>query len=62
MLFFIFFNQFKASLLKHFTFLIYINLMEAGCGTGKYSVGFLKESIGKLTMVDASEVMLCKAI
>ena len=34
--------------------------MEAGCGTGNYSVGFLKEGIGKLTMVDASEGMLCK--
>ena len=35
--------------------------MEAGWGTGNYSVGFLKEGIGKLTIVDASEDMLCKA-
>ena len=34
--------------------------MEAGCGTGNCSVGFLKEGIGKLTIVDASENMLCK--
>ena len=35
--------------------------MKAGCGTGNYSIGFLKEGIGKLTMVDASAGMLFKA-
>lgn len=38
-----------------------IKLLEAGCGTGNYSLGFLEENIGKLTMNDASEGMLNKA-
>lgn len=36
-------------------------MLDAGCGTGSYSKEFLKEGIGKLTMLDASEAMLSKA-
>jgi len=35
-----------------------INLLDAGCGTGNYSAGFLQNGIGKLTMFDGSEGML----
>ena len=36
-------------------------MLEAGCGTGNYSLGFLQSGIGKLTMMDASEGMLQRA-
>ena len=36
-------------------------MLEAGCGTGNYSLGFLKEGIGKLTMIDASQAFLSEA-
>jgi len=38
-----------------------INLLEAGCGTGNYSRGFLQNGIGKITMLDANEGMLDRA-
>lgn len=38
-----------------------ISMLEAGCGTGNYSLGFLRNGIGKLTMFDASEGMLGRA-
>jgi len=38
-----------------------IHVLEAGCGTGNYSLGFAKHGIGKITMIDASEGMLNKA-
>jgi len=38
-----------------------ICMLEAGCGTGNYSRGFLQNGIGKLTMFDANEGMLGRA-
>lgn len=38
-----------------------IKLLEAGCGTGNYSLGFVEQGIGKVTLIDASEGMLGKA-
>jgi len=38
-----------------------ICMLEAGCGTGNYSRGFLQNGIGKLTMFDANEGMLERA-
>ncbi|XP_057310978.1 uncharacterized protein LOC130648880 isoform X2 [Hydractinia symbiolongicarpus] len=36
-------------------------MLEAGCGTGNYSLAFLQNGIGKLTLLDASNGMLAKA-
>jgi len=36
-------------------------LLDAGCGTGNYSLGLLVNGIGSVTMVDGSEGMLQKA-
>ncbi|XP_057298838.1 demethylmenaquinone methyltransferase-like [Hydractinia symbiolongicarpus] len=36
-------------------------MLEAGCGTGNYSLALLQNGIGKLTLLDASEGMLAKA-
>jgi len=38
-----------------------IVLLDAGCGTGNYSLGFLENGIGSVTMIDASQGMLQKA-
>ena len=36
-------------------------MLEAGCGTGNYSLAFLQHGIGKLTMFDASTGMITHA-
>lgn len=36
-------------------------MLEAGCGTGNFSLGFLQNGIGHLTMIDASAGMLERA-
>lgn len=36
-------------------------LLEAGCGTGNYSLGLLENGIGSVTMIDGSKGMLQKA-
>lgn len=36
-------------------------MLEVGCGRGDYSLGFLQNGIGELTMTDASEEMLTRA-
>jgi len=36
-------------------------LLEAGCGTGNYSLGLLENGIGSITMIDGSKGMLEKA-
>jgi len=36
-------------------------LLEAGCGTGNYSLGLLENGIGSVTMIDGSNGMLKKA-
>lgn len=38
-----------------------VNLLDAGCGTGNYSQGFLENGIGSITMIDGSTGMLQKA-
>jgi len=38
-----------------------VKMLEAGCGTGNFSLGFLQNGIGHLTMIDASEGMLERA-
>jgi len=38
-----------------------INLLDAGCGTGNYSLGFLERGLKSLKMIDASETMLKNA-
>lgn len=35
-----------------------VSMLDAGCGTGNYSLGFLQQGVGSLTMIDASEGML----
>ena len=34
--------------------------MEPGCGTGNYSLGFRREGVGKLVMIDAFHSILSK--
>jgi len=38
-----------------------VQMLEAGCGTGNFSLGFLQNGIGHLTMIDASVGMLERA-
>lgn len=38
-----------------------IHMLEAGCGTGNYSLALIENGIGKLTLLDASAGMLEKA-
>lgn len=38
-----------------------VRMLEAGCGTGNFSLGFLQNGIGHLTMIDASVGMLERA-
>lgn len=38
-----------------------IEVLEAGCGTGNYSLGLLENGIGSITMIDGSNGMLEKA-
>ena len=44
-----------------FEWLFQVVLLEAGCGTGNYSLGLLENGIGSVTMIDGSKGMLQKA-